>query len=114
MEDEIIEAMFLRKILELWGYEVGEIATSGEDAVKEVEIEKPDLVLMDIYIHGKLSGIETACKIRSRVGVPIIFITGYSDEETRQKACIARPAGYFVKPLNYDELKEALKAALSL
>ncbi|HSB51506.1 MAG TPA: response regulator, partial [Dissulfurispiraceae bacterium] len=73
------------------------------------ETLKPDLVLMDVYIHGKISGIEAAGKIRSQFGIPIIFITGYSDEETRQKAYVAEPAGYFVKPLNYDRLKEVLK-----
>jgi two-component system, response regulator PdtaR len=101
--------MLLSKLLELWGYEVCEITSSGEDAIREAEIGKPDLVLMDVYIHGKISGIEAAGKIRSQFGIPIIFITGYSDEETRQKACVAEPAGYFVKPLNYDRLKEMLK-----
>jgi CheY-like chemotaxis protein len=112
VEDEIIEAMFLAKILEHWGYEVCETVTSGEDAIKEAEIENPDLVIMDIYIHERMSGIETASKIRSQLGIPIIFMTGYSDEETRQKACIAEPAGYFVKPLNYDKLKEALMSIM--
>jgi CheY-like chemotaxis protein len=108
VEDEIIQAMFLGKILELWGYEICETATSGEEAVKESENQKPDLVLMDISIHGETSGIEAACNIRSRLGIPVIFISGYSDEETRNKACTARPAGYFVKPLDYNKLKEAI------
>lgn len=104
--------MFLGRILEHWGYEVCETVTSGEDAIREAEIENPDLVIMDIYIHGKMSGIEAASKIRSQVGTPIIFMTGYSDEETRQKACTAQPAGYFVKPLNYDQLKDALMSIM--
>lgn len=112
VEDEIIEAMFLGKILELWDYEICETVTSGEDAIKETEIQHPDLVLMDINIHGKISGIEAAGKIRSRVGIPVIFMTGYSDEETRQKAYAADPAGYFVKPLDYDKLKEALTSII--
>ena len=108
VEDEIVQAMFLGKVLELWDYEICETATSGEDAIREAEIHNPDLVLMDINIHGKISGIEAACNIRSRVGIPVIFMTGYSDEATRQRAYDAHPAGYFVKPLNYDKLKELL------
>ena len=104
--------MFLGEILKLWGYEICETATSGEDAIKEAQIQNPDLVLMDISIHGKMSGIETASKIRSQVGTPVIFITGYSDEETRQKAYTAHPAGYFVKPLDYDKLEEALMSIM--
>jgi CheY-like chemotaxis protein len=108
VEDEIVQAMFLGKILELWGNEVCETATSGEDAIKEAEIQNPDLVLMDINIHGEISGIEAAGRIRSQFGIPVIFMTGYSDEETRQKAYTAHPAGYFVKPLDYEKLKETL------
>jgi len=109
VEDEIVQAMFLGKILELWGYEICETATSGEDAVKEAAIQNPELVLMDINIRGEISGIEAAGEIRSRLGIPVIFITGYSDEETRQQAYAAHPAGYFVKPLDYDKLKEAIR-----
>jgi len=112
VEDEVIEAMFLGRILEHWGYAVCDTLTSGEDAMKGAEIENPDLVLMDIYIHGKMSGIEAAGKIRSELGIPVIFMTGYSDEETRQRAFAADPAGYFVKPLNYDGLKEALMSIM--
>ena len=112
VEDEILEAMFLGKLLELWGYEIGETATSGEEALKESGIQNPDLVLMDIYIHGKINGIEAAGKIHSQFGIPVIFMTGYSDEETRQKAYTAHPAGYFVKPLDYDKLKETLMSIM--
>lgn len=104
--------MFLGEILELWGYEVCGTATSGEDAIKEAEIQNPNLVLMDINIHGNISGLEAAIKIRSQAGMPIIFVTGYSDEETRQKAYTAHPAGYFIKPLDYDKLKEALMSIM--
>ena len=112
VEDEIVQAMFLGKVLELWDYEICETATSGEDAIKEAEIQSPDLVIMDINIHGEISGIEAAGRIRSQFGIPVIFITGYSDEETRQKAYDAHPAGYFVKPLDYDKLREALMVAM--
>jgi len=112
VEDEIIEAMFLGEILKLWGYEICETATSGEDAIKEAEIQNPDLVLIDINIHGEISGIEAASNIRSQVGIPVIFMTGYSDEETRQKAYTAHPAGYFVKPLDYNKLEEALMSLM--
>ena len=112
VEDEIIQAMFLGKVLELWDYEICETATSGEDAIKEAEIQSPDLVIMDINIHGEISGIEAAGRIRSQFGIPVIFMTGYSDEETRQKAYTAHPAGYFVKPLDYNKLEEALMSLM--
>lgn len=108
VEDEIIEAMVLRRLLERWGYDVCEIASSGEDALKEAEVERPDLVVIDIHIHGKMSGIEAAGMMRRRFRMPVIFMTGYSDEETRQKAGALNPAGYFIKPINYEKLRETL------
>ncbi len=112
VEDEIIEAMFLGEILELRGYEVCETVTSGEDAIKEAEIQQPDVVLMDISIRGKISGIEAASRIRSQFGIPVIFMTGYPDEETRQRAYATNPAGYFIKPLDYDKLEKALMSII--
>lgn len=100
--------MLLEHILELWGYEICESVTSGEDAIKEAEINKPDLVLMDISIQGTIGGIEAAFRISSALRIPVIFMTGYSDEETEQKAYTTNPAGYFVKPLDYAKLEEAL------
>ena len=102
--------MVLKRLFELWGYQVCEIASSGEDALKEAEVERPDLVVIDIRIHGKMSGIEAAGMIRRQFRIPVIFMTGYSDEETRQKAGAVNPAGYFIKPINYEKLKEALKS----
>jgi CheY-like chemotaxis protein len=112
VEDEIVEAMFLGKLLELWGHESCDTATSGEEALKEAENRKPDLVLMDIHVHGTISGIDAAIRIRSQLGIPVIFLTGYSDEETRQKASAAHPAGYFVKPIDYSTLREAIASIL--
>ncbi len=113
VEDEIIEAMLLGEILKLRGYDICETATSGEDAIRETEINHPDVVLMDISIHGKINGIEAASKIRSLFGIPVIFMTGYSDDETRQKAYTINPAGYFVKPLDYDKLEEAIMSVIN-
>jgi DNA-binding response OmpR family regulator len=104
--------MFLGKVLELWGYDVCELTVFGEEAIREAKREKPDLVLMDISIHGEMSGLDAAGKIHTQLGIPIIFMTGYSDEETRQQAGTVHPVGYFIKPLNYDKLKEMIEAVL--
>ena len=41
---------------------------------------------------------------RLRFGIPVIFMTGYSDENTKKAAMLAQPAGYVTKPLNVKEL----------
>ena len=75
VEDERITAEDMRKALNSVGYEVPAIVSSGEDAIKVSEEIKPDLVIMDIKLEGEMDGIEAAEKIRSKLGIPIIYLT---------------------------------------
>ncbi|MBI5058037.1 MAG: response regulator [Nitrospirae bacterium] len=110
VEDDFFTAVVFRQLLELWGYEICEQVTSGEEAIARAEKEKPDIVLMDINLDGEIDGIEAATKIRVRFGIPIIFTTAYSDNETKEAARLADPVGYFVKPLNFNELRTMLNS----
>ena len=104
VEDEVLFAMALGQRLKGKGYELCETALRGKEAVEIVEREKPDLVLMDVNLKGEISGIDAAREIRLRFGIPVIFMTGYSDENTKKAAMRAQPAGYVTKPLNVEEL----------
>ena len=57
VEDESISAISLRTKLKSLGYEVCELLSTGDQAVKDVKKEKPDLVIMDIVLAGKMDGI---------------------------------------------------------
>jgi CheY-like chemotaxis protein len=113
VEDYIIQSMGLWNLLEFWGYNMCEQATSGEDAIIRAEQEKPDIVLMDINLDGRLNGIETARQIMSRFGIPVIFTTAYSDDRTLEQAQAAEPAGYFVKPLDLYRLRSVIDTIVS-
>ncbi len=104
VEDEALFAMDLGQRLKGKGYVVCETAFRGKKALEIVEREKPDLVLMDINLKGEMSGINVAREISLRFGVPVIFMTGYSDEDTKKTAMLVQPAGYITKPLNVEEL----------
>jgi CheY-like chemotaxis protein len=112
VEDEMIMALSLREMLEDWGFEVVPLVASGETAVARVPAYKPDLVLMDIRLFGEMDGVEAAQKIISRYRIPVIFMTGYADGEIMRRAKVLKPAGYLVKPLNFNELKEKIDAVL--
>ena len=103
-EDEVLFAMDLGQTLKGKGYALCETALRGRKAIEIVEREKPDLVLMDVNLKGEINGIDAAMEIRSRFGIPVIFMTGYSDENTKKAAMLAQPAGYVTKPLNVEEL----------
>ncbi|HEY3250295.1 MAG TPA: response regulator, partial [Ignavibacteria bacterium] len=68
----------------------------------------PDLILMDIRLEGEMDGIEAADVIKQTIDCPIIFLTAYADDKTIQRAKIAEPYGYIVKPLDERELRSAI------
>ncbi|MBU4076514.1 MAG: response regulator [Euryarchaeota archaeon] len=112
VEDESIVAEHIRRSLQNMGYSVSSVASSGEKAIKEVEENVPDLVLMDIVLQGEMDGIETAKQIRSRFNIPVVYLTAYSDEKILERAKITEPFGYVIKPFNERELRINIEIAL--
>ncbi|AKB85017.1 MULTISPECIES: response regulator [Methanococcoides] len=111
VEDEMIVAMMIKlKLLDM-GYGFAGHATTGEDAIKMVKEVKPDLIIMDIFLKGKMDGIDAASEILKSYVVPIIFLTGDSSKETRTKASIANPVGYLQKPFMDEELEYVIESA---
>jgi PAS domain S-box-containing protein len=94
------------------GYEIPSVVDTCEDAIKKAEEDKPDLILMDIRIEGKIDGIETAEIIRNKFGIPVIFSTAYLDEERIERAKITMPFGYLLKSIQERDLKVTLEMAL--
>ncbi len=108
VEDEIINAMALADVLPTWGCDVVDMVTGGDEAIRVSEKEAPDVVLMDINIHGPIDGLAAAREIIGRLGIPVIFMTGYGDEETLAAAAALNPRAVLVKPLDVKRLAELL------
>jgi diguanylate cyclase (GGDEF)-like protein/PAS domain S-box-containing protein len=94
------------------GYDVPLFVTSGEAALDQIGVVKPDLVLMDIHLSGEIDGIATADKIRRNGRLPVVFLTAHSDEATLRRARITEPFGYVLKPFEERELQIAVDIAL--
>jgi PAS domain S-box-containing protein len=112
VEDEAIIAMEIESQLQSLGYEITSVVDTGEKAIKKAEVDKPDLILMDIRIKGEMDGIETAEEIRNQFGIPVIFSTAYLDGERIERAKITMPFGYVLKPIQERDLKVTLEMAL--
>lgn len=112
VEDEIIIAEDLQIKLIRMGYSVPMLASSGEDAIKKINEYNPDLILMDIVIHGNMDGIETVEKIHSMFDIPVVYLTAYADENTLERAKITEPFGYLLKPFKERELLITIEMAL--
>ena len=112
VEDEVIVAENIRSKLEKAGYVVPETVTSGEQALECLKELRVDLVLMDIELEGEMDGIQTAEHIRTRYGLPIIYLTAYADEKTLDRARVTEPFGYLLKPFQTRELRSNIEMAL--
>ncbi|PKL66406.1 MAG: histidine kinase [Methanobacteriales archaeon HGW-Methanobacteriales-1] len=97
VEDESITADDISEGLVELGYDVLAAVSTGEEAIKKAEDLSPDIIIMDIRLKGKMDGIEAAQEIRRRFGIPIIYLTAYSDESTVERAKITEPSGYILK-----------------
>ena len=112
VEDETVISMGLTHRLKKSGYEIVGTATTGEEAVKLISSAKPDLILMDILLRGKIDGINAAEEIRKSHDIPIIYITAYSDEKTLSRAKATEPHGYITKPFDQKDLETTIEIAL--
>ena len=112
VDDEAIITMQLEERLTALGYEVIGMAASGEDSIEKAKRLRPDIVLMDIVMPGKMNGIEAAKVINEEMSIPVVFVTSYADDAIIAKAKDARPYGYIVKPFNELEIKAAIEIAL--
>lgn len=112
VEDEVVVAEDIASTLRSLGYGVPAIANSGQEAITLATRLRPDLVLLDIKMPGKIDGIEAACTIHSNLGVPVVYVTAYSDGETLARAKLAQPYGYIIKPIQEEELRANIEFAL--
>jgi two-component system response regulator AtoC len=112
VEDERITAEDIHDILTHLGYAVTALVSSGQDAIRDAERTRPDLVLMDIHIKGDMDGIEAARQIRARFDIPVVYLTAHADRETLDRAKLAEPLGYLIKPFQEGELLASIEMAL--
>ena len=112
VEDESIIGEDIKNSLNGLNYEVSEVVASGEEALKQVKENKPDLVLMDMKLQGKMEGIEASRLIRSRFNIPVVFLTAHADEKTLERAKKTDPFGYIIKPFDDRELCKTVEMAL--
>jgi len=112
VEDEQDIGSYIRKCLERSGHDVVAVVPSGVEAVTAAQIKSPDLVLMDIALPGEMDGVDAAAKIRFDQGIPVIFLTGSSDERTMERAKSAEPIGYLLKPFNSKALWTTIESSL--
>ena len=112
VEDEGLIAMDLKRKLERAGYTVPAIVDNAEDALRSARDIRPALVLMDIRLNGSVDGIEAADQIRRQFHLPVMFVTAHADRATLDRARIAEPFGFIVKPFHSVDFCAQIEMAL--
>jgi len=112
VEDEAINAMFLKIMVTKVGFEVTGTAATGDAAIESVEHSFPDLILMDITLRNSIDGIEVANILREKHQFPIIFISGYDDKETLNRISLISNTWKLSKPIVENDLTSLIHQVL--
>jgi DNA-binding NtrC family response regulator len=110
VEDQFVEANDLQIMLKKAGYEVCGIARSVAIAEEMLKKERPGLVLLDIFLKGKETGIDLAKQLRDD-NIAFIYLSANSNEEILNTAKTTEPYGFIVKPFREKDLLVTLEIA---
>ncbi len=109
VENDFIASYVLEKQIERLGYRLIGKVGSGEAAIEQAMELKPDLVLMDIKLEGKLDGLEAAQCLTTDFNIPVVFITARQDADLRRKAMHIESVAYLNKPIQLKALRNAVE-----
>jgi DNA-binding NtrC family response regulator len=110
VEDGFIEAEYLRLMLARAGYRVIGIAHTVPQAQQLIKLERPDLVILDIFLKGDLTGIDLAAEL-GEDNIAFIYLSANCEEEVLNRAKATKPYGFLVKPFRENDLLVTLKIA---
>lgn len=109
VEDEVLIASFIEKMLQKEGFSNLEVANDIETAQTKFSIFRPDIILMDINLEGPNTGIGLAT--RKNEEAKIIYLTAQNDSETIKKAIATNPETYLTKPIKKSDVLAAIQLA---
>jgi two-component system response regulator HydG len=111
IDDDPAHRLMLREAVKDRGHTPVE-AASGEEGLKVLETELIDLILLDIKMPG-MGGMEALRHIKAfNPALPVIMMTAYATVQTAIEALKLGAEDYLLKPLNLDELEEAIQAVI--
>jgi DNA-binding LytR/AlgR family response regulator len=113
VEDEMIIGAKISMQLTTLGYEVTGILPRGEEVLHHLKENKPDIIILDIQLKGKMDGIETAALVEQHFHIPVIYLTANADDATFNRAKTTRPAAFISKPFKQLDMQRAIELTIS-
>jgi PAS domain S-box-containing protein len=102
----------LKRRLEELGYNVVDIAYSGEEAIEKTKGLRPHIVLMNVVLEGMRDGIETGLYLRDTYDIPIVYMVDYTRQATIRRAGATGPFGYIFQPFDEKQIFATVETAL--
>jgi two-component system, response regulator PdtaR len=109
VEDETIISFGYSLQLQRMGFDVIGTARSAEEAEAMLAHERPDLIIMDIYLKGSRNGLQLAQAIREKDSIPIIFLTASTKPDVIEAIDQMESCQYLSKPINSDSFDDMLQ-----
>lgn len=113
VEDQFIEAKSLNVILTNAGFSTCSIARSVTTALSIIEKEKPDLVLVDIFLQGERTGIDLGVMLNQK-NIAFVYLSANSNRQILEAAKSTKPYGFMVKPFRARDVLIMIDVALYL
>jgi DNA-binding response OmpR family regulator len=114
VEDEAIVALEIKDHLREHGFAVCGYAGTGEAALRQIPVARPDLILMDVNLGKGLSGFEVAEQLWADIDVPVLFLSAYSDEQRTNRAVHTGTVGFLTKPFDPRMLAAAIERLIAM
>ena len=111
VEDEMIIALLIERMVKNLGHEVIEKVASGEEAVSVATETDIDIILMDIRLKGDIDGIEAVSRIRRQKNIPVIYISGNTDMINQDKISKSDYVEFLSKPITISDLSRSFSLA---
>ena len=113
VDDEFLIAFDLESSMRELGFDVCTVASNERDAIELAKSQPPDVVIMDVYLGGARTGIETARWLKEVCDVPVVFVTAHSDDGTLERIHDVVPgAPVLSKPVYRETLARAVSEAV--
>ncbi len=113
VEDDKMLCTIFEMFIKQLDHDLVGISQTGEEALQICEINRPDVILMDIHLTGEMDGIVTAKIISERFDIPVIFVTSDIEEETIHSATYNNTYGFLMKPIYKSSLGVSIEFAYS-
>lgn len=112
VEDQAVSSMTIEENLISLGYIVSDIVDMAENVIQSIEKNLPDLILMDVYLKGKMTGVEIAEIVFEKFNIPIIYLTATDNSSAFRNSENTQMFKFITKPFTLDNFRTTIEITL--